>query len=148
MIRRPPRSTLFPYTTLFRSGSNEKVLATGNVFNMIAYFSTFTPTSTATCETGFGTAKLYAVQAQTGYAAVDFATGDALASTDSSKTRSKTIGGGIASMPVIVITPPATATSKPLSSAVVGTTNQQLLGNLIPAPAVMKQVRWWRELAQ
>src|SRR3712207_9060550 len=33
MIRRPPRSTLFPYTTLFRSGANEKVmdllLATG-----------------------------------------------------------------------------------------------------------------------
>src|SRR5258708_31753686 len=24
MIRRPPRSTLFPYTTLFRSGSPEK----------------------------------------------------------------------------------------------------------------------------
>src|SRR3712207_7319634 len=23
MIRRPPRSTLFPYTTLFRSGANE-----------------------------------------------------------------------------------------------------------------------------
>src|SRR5690625_6964443 len=23
MLRRPPRSTLFPYTTLFRSGSNE-----------------------------------------------------------------------------------------------------------------------------
>src|SRR5256885_2573896 len=27
MIRRPPRSTLFPYTTLFRS--NENVIATG-----------------------------------------------------------------------------------------------------------------------
>src|SRR3712207_9274691 len=25
MIRRPPRSTLFPYTTLFRSGFSEKV---------------------------------------------------------------------------------------------------------------------------
>src|SRR5258708_22424160 len=24
MIRRPPRSTLFPYTTLFRSGTNSK----------------------------------------------------------------------------------------------------------------------------
>src|SRR2546427_6878097 len=24
MIRRPPRSTLFPYTTLFRSGSNRR----------------------------------------------------------------------------------------------------------------------------
>src|SRR2546425_8724983 len=27
MIRRPPRSTLFPYTTLFRSGINIKQLA-------------------------------------------------------------------------------------------------------------------------
>src|SRR3712207_7712552 len=25
MIRRPPRSTLFPYTTLFRSGADEQV---------------------------------------------------------------------------------------------------------------------------
>src|SRR2546427_9026060 len=25
MIRRPPRSTLFPYTTLFRSGSSDQV---------------------------------------------------------------------------------------------------------------------------
>src|SRR5438067_10485366 len=27
MIRRPPRSTLFPYTTLFRSQSTDRVLA-------------------------------------------------------------------------------------------------------------------------
>src|SRR2546430_10961343 len=27
MIRRPPRSTLFPYTTLFRSGHGERVIA-------------------------------------------------------------------------------------------------------------------------
>src|SRR3712207_7669600 len=26
MIRRPPRSTLFPYTTLFRSGADDRVL--------------------------------------------------------------------------------------------------------------------------
>src|SRR3712207_7441751 len=30
MIRRPPRSTLFPYTTLFRSGSDCELLAPGN----------------------------------------------------------------------------------------------------------------------
>src|SRR5256885_8115505 len=29
MIRRPPRSTLFPYTTLFRSRSDAKILLTG-----------------------------------------------------------------------------------------------------------------------
>src|SRR5689334_24186040 len=30
MIRRPPRSTLFPYTTLFRSGSFSVLLGNGN----------------------------------------------------------------------------------------------------------------------
>src|SRR3712207_8658051 len=29
MIRRPPRSTLFPYTTLFRSGLHPSCVATG-----------------------------------------------------------------------------------------------------------------------
>src|SRR5256885_8563825 len=29
MIRRPPRSTLFPYTTLFRSGKNGVILDSG-----------------------------------------------------------------------------------------------------------------------
>src|SRR3712207_7282189 len=29
MIRRPPRSTLFPYTTLFRSGRSGRAAATG-----------------------------------------------------------------------------------------------------------------------
>src|SRR5258708_22720352 len=31
MIRRPPRSTLFPYTTLFRSQANAKQLQSANV---------------------------------------------------------------------------------------------------------------------
>src|SRR5689334_23902408 len=31
MIRRPPRSTLFPYTTLFRSGLDDHVLDGGTV---------------------------------------------------------------------------------------------------------------------
>src|SRR5256885_6416940 len=31
MIRRPPRSTLFPYTTLFRSGDLSSVGATGQL---------------------------------------------------------------------------------------------------------------------
>src|SRR5258708_23077060 len=32
MIRRPPRSTLFPYTTLFRSHPHEVEMAEGDVF--------------------------------------------------------------------------------------------------------------------
>src|SRR3712207_6890553 len=31
MIRRPPRSTLFPYTTLFRSHLPHKAVATGHI---------------------------------------------------------------------------------------------------------------------
>src|SRR5260370_28121807 len=31
MVRRPPRSTLFPYTTLFRSGGAASMTATGQV---------------------------------------------------------------------------------------------------------------------
>src|SRR5258708_34403247 len=37
MIRRPPRSTLFPYTTLFRS------LLGGTAFALLAYFSRTRP---------------------------------------------------------------------------------------------------------
>src|SRR3712207_9289710 len=36
MIRRPPRSTLFPYTTLFRSGGYEAVVApSGSCVSMV-----------------------------------------------------------------------------------------------------------------
>src|SRR3712207_9382219 len=35
MIRRPPRSTLFPYTTLFRSTG---LFLTGDVFNFYVFF--------------------------------------------------------------------------------------------------------------
>src|SRR2546430_5600933 len=38
MIRRPPRSTLFPYTTLFRSGQADNNLVDGAV-NLIARVS-------------------------------------------------------------------------------------------------------------
>src|SRR3989442_4085061 len=34
MIRRPPRSTLFPYTTLFRSGNRSICTGYGNVFHL------------------------------------------------------------------------------------------------------------------
>src|SRR2546422_3429558 len=35
MIRRPPRSTLFPYTTLFRSAEGSKVIAVGDVISEV-----------------------------------------------------------------------------------------------------------------
>src|SRR5688572_32604972 len=35
MLRRPPRSTLFPYTTLFRSGQNDELVEVGLVHQQI-----------------------------------------------------------------------------------------------------------------
>jgi hypothetical protein len=83
----------------------------------------------------------------TGYAAIDFATGAALTTTDSSVTRSTTIGQGIASMPVVIVTPPA-GSGQATASAITATTNQQLPNNPIPAPTFLKQVRSWRERIQ
>src|SRR3712207_6982586 len=37
MIRRPPRSTLFPYTTLFRSSFNTRVVRRSNALQDWAY---------------------------------------------------------------------------------------------------------------
>jgi type IV pilus assembly protein PilY1 len=133
----------------FRLGSNEKVLAAANVFNMNVFFSSFTPTTTVTCESGGGTAKLYSVQMLTGYAAINFSSGVALATTDASQARSSDIGSGIASMPVIVITPPGSGGGATVSTSVItATTNQQLPSNAVPAPQFLKQIRSWRERLQ
>jgi type IV pilus assembly protein PilY1 len=131
----------------FRLGANEKVLDPANVFNSDVLFSSFTPTAVVTCTSGGGTAKLYSVQMTSGYAAIDFSTGTALTSTDSSATRSTTIGQGIASMPVVIVTPPS-GSGMATASAITATTNQQLPNNPIPAPAFLKQVRSWRERIQ
>src|SRR5581483_8039775 len=76
----------------FRLNTNEKVLAASNVFNMNVFFSGFTPTTTISCTSGSGDARLYAVQVQTGFAAINFSTGTALSSPTSSNARSATIG--------------------------------------------------------
>jgi len=126
----------------FLLGSDEKVLASAEVFNKVVFLSTFTPTTTAACASGGGTAKLYAVQTATGYAAVDFDLGVALASTDASTTRSKTIGTGIPSKPVIVLTEAGTTIS---TSVIAATTSQQLPSNPAPPPSAMRKVLYWRE---
>jgi type IV pilus assembly protein PilY1 len=131
----------------FTLGTNEKVLDPANVFNMDVLFSGFTPTSTVTCTSGGGTAKLYSVQMQTGYAAIDFSTGTALTSTGASVTRSTTIGQGIASMPVVIVTPPV-GSGNATAAAITATTNQQLPSTPVPAPSFLKQVRSWRERIQ
>ena len=131
----------------FLMGTNEKVLAPANVFNMDVLFSGFTPTAVVTCTSGGGTAKLYSVQVNTGYAAMNFSTGQALTSTDATVARGITIGSGIASMPVVIVTPP-TGLGSASAAAITATTNQQLPSTPVPAPPFLKQVRSWRERIQ
>ena len=131
----------------FLMGTNEKVLAPANVFNMDVLFSGFTPTAVVTCTSGGGTAKLYSVQMNTGYAAMNFSTGHALTSTDATVARGITIGSGIASMPVVIVTPPA-GSGAASAAAITATTNQQLPSTPVPAPPFLKQVRSWRERIQ
>jgi type IV pilus assembly protein PilY1 len=126
--------------------ANEKVLASANVFNGVVLFSSFTPddpSTPATCESGGGVAKLYAVQMETGFAAVDFTTGDALTTTSSTTTRFVTIGTGIASMPVIVMTHSGATVS---TSVVTATTSEQLPNRPVPPPTSLKRFLFWREL--
>src|SRR5260370_15106226 len=48
MIRRPPRSTLFPYTTLFRSGTGGPMGADKSPWGITVHFSAAFPIAT-TC---------------------------------------------------------------------------------------------------
>jgi type IV pilus assembly protein PilY1 len=128
----------------FQLGANEKAFAAGNVFNNTVLFSGFTPATTVTCESGGGDARLYAVQMTTGFAAMNFSTGQALTTTDHSAAKSTQIGSGIASMPVVIVNPPAGSGSA-TASAITATTNQQLPNTPVPSPGFLKQVRSWRE---
>jgi type IV pilus assembly protein PilY1 len=127
----------------FTLASNEKVLAAADVFNSVVFFSTFTPTSVVACDTGGGAANLYAVQMLTGYGAIDFATGYALTSTDHSTTRSHSLGTGIPSSPIIVVTTTGTTVTASITDL---TTSNQFPANPGPAPSNMKRVLYWREV--
>jgi type IV pilus assembly protein PilY1 len=128
----------------FRLGSSEKVLSAADVFNKVVFFSSFIPTTAVACGTGEGTAKLYAIQMLTGYAAVDYAdpAQPLLASSGSAKTRYKVIGTGIPSRPVIVITDSGTTVT---ASVIAATTSQQLPSNPAPPPSSMRRILYWRE---
>ena len=127
----------------FLLASNEKVLAAPDVFNLIVFFSSFIPTTTTACGTGGGTAKLYAVQMLTGFAALDWSLGVALTTTSASATRSKIIGTGIPSRPITVITESEGTIS---TSVIAATTSQQLPSNPVPPPSAMRKVLYWREV--
>ncbi len=123
----------------FTLSADEKVLAQADTFNNTVFFTTFTPASVAVCGGGGGTAKLYAVQLTSGMAAMDFSTGDALASTSGSVLKSTVIGSGIPSKPAVMIDPNGNP------SVVTGTTSQQISSVAVP-PVSTKQLLGWREV--
>src|SRR2546427_10638917 len=55
MIRRPPRSTLFPYTTLFRSDPDEKAFLQPGRSQVAAGFAVYGPTTVLVLTVGDGT---------------------------------------------------------------------------------------------
>lgn len=122
--------------------STEKVLAASDVFNSIVLFTTFTPNISVTCGAGGGTAKLYSANMSTGDAALNLATGVALSPGQSASSNSESIGTGIPSKPVIVMTGSgATAASWELTC----TTDQQC--NHAPLPGGPKPTLvGWREV--
>jgi hypothetical protein len=114
------------------------------------FFSTFTPSTTASCAEGGGTARLCAVAMQTGYAGVNWANGTAVSGggisgqllSSGHGARSTVVGTGIAAKPIVVVTQSgATVTS----SVIAATTDQQLMSNPAPPP-VLKRILYWREV--
>ena len=120
----------------------ERVLGAPNVFNGTALFTTLV--SKRGCAAG-GTAKLYAVRAWTGQAALDFATGGALEAPTPTSRRFKDIGHGDASVPLVITTRPLVPGTRVASFVITSTVNREISTTAIPAPASLKQLKSWRE---
>jgi type IV pilus assembly protein PilY1 len=127
------------------TGRGERSVGAANIFNGSVFFSTVTPERAGACGPDAGSAKLYALGAWTGYAAIDFLTGAAVASPTASTPRAKEIGRGIASTPVVVVAPPMSPGAPPTASVIIATSNQELRSSVIPAPSFLKHVTSWRE---
>ena len=119
--------------------SNEKVLASSDVFNSVVLFTTFTPVTAAVCGTGGGDAKLYAINMSTGDAALDLSTGTAMAAGQSALAAAKTIGTGIPSKPIVIM---SQSGNRATPYVITGTTNQQIANTQIPQLAVRRLVGW------
>jgi hypothetical protein len=119
--------------------TNEKVLATADVFNNTVIFTTFTPATTVSCTGGGGDAKLYAINMTTGDAALDLSTGTAMAAGQSALAAAKTIGTGIPSKPIVIM---SQSGNRATPYVITGTTNQQIANTQIPQLAVRRLVGW------
>ena len=134
-----------PQGWYIRLGTNEKILASADVFNKVVFFSSFTPVSTTICGST-GDAKLYAVQMSTGYAALDWANGGALLTTSSATdVRAKTIGTGIPTKPIVIVTDSQSIVT---ANLLVCTTSEQCPINPAPPPTAMRRILYWRELVR
>jgi type IV pilus assembly protein PilY1 len=119
--------------------SNEKVLASADVFNSIVFFTTFTPTTVAICGGGGGDAKLYSINMTTGDAALNLTNGTVLTPGTAALTMAKSIGTGIPSKPIIIMSQSGNQATPYLIS---GTTNQQISTTQVPQVTVRKLVGW------
>ena len=122
--------------------NNEKVLAAADVFNGAAFFTTYTPTTTVTCSSGNGAAKLYSVNLSTGDAALNLADGTAATPGQSALSLAKTIGTGIPSRPDVTLSGSG-RTGNPY--VITGTTDRQISNTPLP-PITTKKLLAWREV--
>ena len=119
--------------------SNEKVLASSDVFNSAVFFTTFTPSTSGVCGSGGGDAKLYALNMTTGDAALNLTTGAVAAAGTAALTLAKTIGTGIPSRPIIIMSQSGNQATPYVIS---GTTNQQISTTQVPQITIRKLVGW------
>jgi type IV pilus assembly protein PilY1 len=128
-------------------GRGENVVGAPNVFNGTVLFTTFTPDG-AGCGAAGGTARLYALRAWNGQAAIDFTTGSALGTPIPTSRRSKEIGRGSASVPLVIIARPPVPGTPAAAFVMTSTANREVFTTAIPAPAFLKHVKSWRERVQ
>ena len=119
--------------------SNEKVLASADVFNSVVLFTSFTPSTAAVCGGGGGDAKLYSINMTTGDAALNLTTGAVAVAGTAALTLAKTIGSGIPSKPIIIMSQQGNQGTPYVIS---GTTNQQISTTQIPLVALRKLIGW------
>jgi type IV pilus assembly protein PilY1 len=119
--------------------SNEKVLASSDVFNSVVLFTTFTPVSAAVCGTGGGNAKLYSINMTTGDAALDLVNGTVLTPGQSALTAgNRSIGTGIPSKPIVTMG----SGNKVTPIIITGTTSQEIYQSSGSGVTKAKLVGW------
>jgi type IV pilus assembly protein PilY1 len=127
------------YVTL---ASNEKVMASADAFASIVLFTSFTPTTAAVCGGGGGDAKLYSINMTTGDAALNLTSGAVLAAGQAVLAMAKTIGTGIPSKPIVILSQTG---NRATPFVIAGTTNQQISTTQIPQ-IIVKRLVGWREV--